>query len=270
MNDFQPLFLEDLRISIPGYSIIRFAYHRHTQKSDLIQEHTHNHSQFLLYLRGQGIQTFNGKPVPVRRGVLLYFPPNTPHGFIKSIKSPPLSMVINFKENSSAKLKANNKTLSPVRLSEIEHTLNQMIQSVDLQQTNNISSASKILQIFSVLFDELEDKKNKDRKVYPVTEKVRRLLREIQIMPRSPREIAKLLIEDLSSLNRKVRHESALNLGTLLDEARQKRSYIGLRKEKLPISKIAWDCGFTDPNYFARWFRKKVGQSPRQWRDGNP
>ena len=43
----------------------------------------------------------------------------------------------------------------------------------------------------------------------------------------------------------------------------------GLKKESLPISKIAWDCGFADPNYFARWFRKKVGQSPRQWREGN-
>ena len=39
--------------------------------------------------------------------------------------------------------------------------------------------------------------------------------------------------EDLSSLNRKVRRESALNLGILLDEARQKRSYEGLKKESL-------------------------------------
>jgi AraC family L-rhamnose operon transcriptional activator RhaR len=267
MNEFQPIFLEDLKISIPGYSILRFAHHRHTQKSDQIEEHTHSYSQFLLYLRGQGIQIFNGEPIQVSRGVLLYFPPGTTHGFIKSMKSPPLSMVINFKENGKTRKRANNKPLSPVRLSEIENILNQMIQSVDLQKTNNISTASKILQIFSVLFDELE--KNKDRRVYPVTEGVRRLLRELPVTPRSPREIAKVLKEDLSSLNRKVRRESALNLGTLLDESRQERAYHGLRKESLPISKIAWDCGFTDPNYFARWFRKKVGQSPRQWREGN-
>lgn len=269
MNDFQPIFLEDLRISIPGYSILRFAHHRHTPKSDLIEEHTHTHSQFLLYLRGQGIQTFTGDPIPVRRGVLLYFPPHTPHGFIKSTKSSPLSMVINFKETGPTKWKANNKTLSPVKLSEIENVLNQMIQSVDLQKSSTISSASKILQIFSVLFDELKDKKFKDRKVYPITEKVRRLLHELPIIPKSPGEVAKLVKEDLSSLNRKIRRESTLNLGTLLDEARQRRSYEGLKKESLPISKIAWNCGFSDPNYFARWFRKKVGQSPVQWREGH-
>jgi AraC-like DNA-binding protein len=269
MSDFQPLFLENLRISIPGYSILRFAHHRHTQKSDLIEEHTHAHSQFLLYLRGQGIQTLDGEPLAVRRGVLLYFPPNTPHGFIKSIKSPPLSMVINFKENTCARGRVRNKALSPVRLSEIENILNQMIQSVGLQKTRNISSASKILQIFSLLFDELESKKSQERKVCPVTEKVRRSLRELPVIPKSPGEVAKVLQEDLSSLNRKVRRESALNIGTLLDEARQKRAYDGLKKEDLPISHIAWDCGFADPNYFARWFRKKVGQSPRQWREGN-
>ena len=145
MDKFQPVFLENLRISIPGYSILRFAHHRHTPKSDLIEEHTHPHSQFLLYLRGQGIQTLNGNPQQVRRGVLLYFPPGTPHGFIKSMKIPPLSMVINFKENEPTKWKANNKFLSPIKLSEIENILNQMIQSVDLEKNSNILSASKDL-----------------------------------------------------------------------------------------------------------------------------
>lgn len=178
-------------------------------------------------------------------------------------------MVINFKENGRSRWDSRNKTLSPVRLSEIENILNQMIQSVDLQKSRNLLNASKILQIFSVLFSELENKKITDRKVCPVTEKIRRLLCELPVIPKSPGEVAKVLYEDVSSLNRKVRRESVLNLGTLLDEARQKKAYDGLKKGNLPISHIAWDCGFTDPNYFARWFRKKVGQSPRQWREGN-
>ncbi len=269
MNEFQPIFLENLRISIPGYSILRVAHHRHTPKSDLIEEHEHSHSQFLLYLRGQGVQTFNGDPIAVRRGALLYFPPNTPHGFIKSMKSSPLSLVINFKEKGPKKWQVKNKVLSPVKLSEIESILNQMVQSVDIDEAHSILVASKILQIFSVLFHELDERDINNRTVYPVTEKVRRLLNELPIIPKAPNEIADILEEDLSSLNRKIRRESAFNLGILLDEARQKRSYEGLKKESLRISKIAWDCGFADPNYFARWFRKKMGQSPRQWRDGN-
>jgi AraC-like DNA-binding protein len=58
-------------------------------------------------------------------------------------------------------------------------------------------------------------------------------------------------------------------LGTLLDEARQSRAFEQLKDHTHRISQIAWICGFSDPNYFARWFRKKVGQSPRQWRVGS-
>ena len=82
-------------------------------------------------------------------------------------------------------------------------------------------------------------------------------------------EIARLTGEDLSSLNRKIRRESGLNLGALLDEIRQERSISGLKDEKMPIARVAWGCGFQDPNYYARWFRKKMGQSPRQWRAGH-
>ena len=117
MNKFQPIFLENLRISIPGYSILRVAHHRHTPKSDLVEEHEHSYSQLLLYLRGQGIQTYSGEPIAVRRGALLYFPPGTRHGFIKSMKSPPLSLVINFKENGVKKWQVKNKVLLPVTLS---------------------------------------------------------------------------------------------------------------------------------------------------------
>lgn len=254
---------------MPGVSILRFSHNRHTPKSDLIEEHTHRHSQFLLYLRGQGVQTFNGEPIPVRRGSFLFFPAETPHGFIKSMKSPPLSLVINFNEERGNLRSVKEKIIPSVTLSEIEGILNQMIRSVDLSKTHDIVTASKILHIFSVLFGELEDKTNRDRKVYPVTEMIRRKLHALPSIPRSPIEIADLLNEDLSSLNRKVRRESQLNLGALLDEVRQERSFHGLKKERLLISEIAWECGFQDPNYFARWFRKKVGQSPRQWRSGN-
>ena len=32
------------------------------------------------------------------------------------------------------------------------------------------------------------------------------------------------------------------------------------------ISEVAWDCGFSNGNYFARLFRRKEGCSPGEWR----
>ena len=64
------------------------------------------------------------------------------------MKSPPLSLVINFKENGAKKWRVKNKVLLPVTLSEIESILNQMIQSVDLHKAHSILASSKILTNF--------------------------------------------------------------------------------------------------------------------------
>ena len=118
MKKFQPLFLENLRVSIPGFSILRFAHHRHTPKSDQVEEHQHGHSQFLLYLRGQGVQTLNHDPIAVRR--VPFFSSSYFSWFYKSTPSPPMSLVINFKQKDQKFRLTKNKVLSPSKLSEIE------------------------------------------------------------------------------------------------------------------------------------------------------
>lgn len=40
-----------------------------------------------------------------------------------------------------------------------------------------------------------------------------------------------------------------------------------LQHTKLPISEVAAQCGFTDPLYFSRVFRRENGTSPRNWRN---
>lgn len=40
-----------------------------------------------------------------------------------------------------------------------------------------------------------------------------------------------------------------------------------LEETDLPVSEIADDCGFEDPNYFARCFRKHAGCAPSAFRN---
>jgi len=39
-----------------------------------------------------------------------------------------------------------------------------------------------------------------------------------------------------------------------------------LEKIDLKIKQIAYEVGFSDPNYFCRMFKQKLGQSPTNWR----
>ena len=42
-----------------------------------------------------------------------------------------------------------------------------------------------------------------------------------------------------------------------------------IRTEKSNISEIAFQCGFSDSNYFTKLFRKKYGMPPRSFRNNN-
>jgi AraC-like DNA-binding protein len=44
----------------------------------------------------------------------------------------------------------------------------------------------------------------------------------------------------------------------------ESRRFLSLPYE--PVKHIALRCGFNDPNYFSRLFKKKIGMSPRQYR----
>jgi len=46
-----------------------------------------------------------------------------------------------------------------------------------------------------------------------------------------------------------------------LDKAKELLSHIDLK-----IKEIAYDTGFSDPNYFCRAFKKKTGLNPTNWR----
>ena len=41
------------------------------------------------------------------------------------------------------------------------------------------------------------------------------------------------------------------------------------RTSALPVAEIAFRCGFLDPGYFARQFRKRFNATPRGWRAMN-
>ena len=39
-----------------------------------------------------------------------------------------------------------------------------------------------------------------------------------------------------------------------------------VRSERAQVKQVSLDCGFDDPNYFAKAFRKRYGASPTEFR----
>lgn len=68
-------------------------------------------------------------------------------------------------------------------------------------------------------------------------------------------------------LSRLYKHASGIGLMEYITDIRLKRAFILLQSSGKSVAAIAGELGFSTSNYFSRWFRKKTGQSPQEYRE---
>ncbi len=78
--------------------------------------------------------------------------------------------------------------------------------------------------------------------------------------------LADKLCMSASQLSRKMMVISGYNLSSYILNMRMNKAKKLLADEKIPITEIAYNCGFYDPAYFSRTFKKQTGFTPSQYR----
>ncbi len=63
------------------------------------------------------------------------------------------------------------------------------------------------------------------------------------------------------------RAATGIKLSSYINERRLEYAKRLLKKTNMNISEIAYSCGYTDPGYFTRIFRKKEWQKPSRYRE---
>ncbi len=81
-------------------------------------------------------------------------------------------------------------------------------------------------------------------------------------------EMAAIANMSASTFKRKFKAEFDTTFSRYVMKKRlEKASELLVKKSKASISEIAYDCGFNDPAYFTKSFKKQYGKSPRLFRD---
>ena len=274
MRNYRPIIIEKIGISLPDIKILKLRLNEHLPESRS-SFHSHEHGQLLIYLRGCGEQTVQGKRYPARAGTVIYVGPNERHRFERERSRQPLCLVID------VNLLSKNKNRSITPLGELPATELNLIRSrvSQLFEMRGPGSEDRIVAVGAVILDILdpvlraigwlESKGFKRESRGAVNTRVEKIINDrIEDSSLSLSKISKMLGFQRDHLNRLLKKESGLTFSLISSQLRLRKAQRMLIKG----SRIGDDCaavGMNDQNYFARWFRSQVGTAPTKWRSKN-
>ena len=117
------IYARNQGIQIHGLKIHRLCLNRHLPRVDRIADHSHSHSQLLMYLAGAGSQRIAGRSCVIGRGSLFFIPPRTLHSFVDTHGFKPLCLALDFEWKDEAATKSTFTTLTALDLKRIRQEL---------------------------------------------------------------------------------------------------------------------------------------------------
>lgn len=268
MKKYQPLLLQRLDIDLPGIHIRRLALHRHLPETTDIQPHTHKFSQCLVYLSGQGQQRIRKAVYATRTGTAVFVPPSVEHAFHRLADRHPICLIIDFDWRDAPKRPAQ---VAPLPLSVLRE-IKQLLAGISHLQRQPgarppLLMSASIIKLLNAIFDGMALTRQHPAEPF-ISRKVDALLASPESANLSLGKLAGLAGYQHDYLNRLLKNHAGLTLGQFRSRKLVARAQQLLRQMS-SVAAVSSQVGFSEPNYFARWFRKQTGMTPTAWRRQN-
>ncbi|EEF62748.1 helix-turn-helix transcriptional regulator [Pedosphaera parvula] len=266
MKLYQPLVLQKLHIRVPGFHIRQFALHKHLPETTDVQCHKHRFSQFLLYLSGQGTQQIKRQSSKIVAGNLVFLPPNVEHAFHRESDRRPICLALDFDWEGAAARNCSVVLLPSATLREGRQIIS-MISHLQREQAKerSLQLSVEILKLMNLLLEASGFGIPARAISSPITRKVNTLLNTPDYANVTLNSLARRAGYQHDYLNRLLKRQSGLTLGQLRSKNLLQRAQ-KLLQQPGSVSDVSEALGFSDPNYFSRWFRKQTNLTPRTWR----
>jgi AraC family transcriptional regulator, transcriptional activator of pobA len=242
--------------------------------------HRHNFYMICLITKGSGVHVIDFEKIELIPNRLFFLRPEQVHFW--QVQSKSKLAVIQFSADFLTELFSYNNI--PAINSSIDSfidlqpetaaSITQIFQTIDSENNQNQINSKKIIQanIF-ILLSEIERlinndpiKRNKGNK-YTILDNFKSLLSKKYKKISSVSEFASLLNITPNYLNIVVKETT----GQTANELMHKRIILEAKRllinEHSDIVQIAFELGFKDASYFARFFKKSTGQSPTEFRN---
>lgn len=254
MLAWSPVLVQKIEIHALGFVLRKLQLNRH--RAIEVTPHSHDYAQLILYLSGEGVQSVGSRRRTARTGDLFAIPPHVPHGFAVQGRSRPLCLVLDYELEGVTRVRAAHRKLPPQTLNE----LHALLARVPAKGKLTLADYSAILAVVAQLLGPAAV-------VPPTPAEGRRVFDRVRDLLRAPTPLAQIAQHagyHPDHLTRKLKREAGLGLRALRDRVRLEAAQAALQSAPT-IAEAAERSGFDDPNYFARWYRRQTGETPREW-----
>lgn len=265
MKHYRPLLLQELDLRLPGLHLRRLRLNRHLPERDGLAEHTHAVTQILCYLNGRGTMITEAKSYEVGPGSVAFLPPRKEHSFRESSGRRPLCLVLDLDWRGADKHGFALTRLGQSETGNIRRELSELTRLPDPAASGcRLAVASVGLRILDILLRGLGVLPPRLRQTPSFVRQIDRLLQTHTEALIPIDRLATQLGYQADYLNRIFKQATGRTLREYRDAFLLERAGRLLRENRR-VGDVCATLGFPDQNYFARWFKKHTGLTPRAY-----
>lgn len=258
-----PIVLRRLRLRCGDWVVRALRVNRHLQPFDRYAPHRHPHGQLLLYLRGHGEQRVGRQRYPAGPGAVFFIPPGRIHEFREQAPRRAICLVADLGGANSKRIGLRHGQLSAESLASVRQQV--AVLSAENGRQLDLTAGGAALLILEACRRACAGETAAPRSGGAILGRLQRAWRAGAdgSWPR-PGELARRTGLQKDYLNRLVRRACGLTIGQWRDRELLRAAENGL-KRGTRVAEVSESLGFSDPSYFARWFRKQTGLPPSHW-----
>lgn len=159
-----------------------------------------------------------------------------------------------------------NKQHITIAKSRFCELLIQLLSELSLQVELTGTAVNSIKALVSFTIESLKTTENVYSRGYALFDAVRNFIEKNYQQPITRESVAAEFFISPNYLSLLFRKEGHMTFGDYINQVRLERSKFLLKRFDLGINEIASQCGFNDPNYFCRVFKKNTNLAPTEYR----
>ncbi|WP_460274295.1 helix-turn-helix domain-containing protein [Celeribacter sp. ULVN23_4] len=238
-----------------------------------ISPHRHHHMAQVFHIeQGHARVTLDGHDTTLEQGEFLYVPPQIVHGFAfdKGTEGFVLSLPSPVVQRLGPKTAALTAWLTAVHHGRLPDTGRRLLAEIaEFHESSGTFRAQRLVALSHALLITLAEDTEQPPSAQDPNQQMQRLdalISEHLADGWSATDYADALHMTAGHLNRIVRTQSGMTLTAYLETAVMTEACRHLAFTRLAVAEVGYRLGYTDPPYFSRRFRLRMGETPSQYR----